>query len=172
MARTTLISQYMTAELPVVSKQKRLPFRPTQSQAQSLYRSINKYIFDNQLTMPDIVLKGNLRKCWGACNWELSRQKSASHGKRGTWCTIELMDKWFCPQWFCTTLAHEMVHQYQWDYYRWDHWEEFGREVNLTSAAHGPSFFAWRPIVAEFGIDLKTSHGMKRWFKHQDFRKC
>jgi hypothetical protein len=49
---------------------------------------------------------------------------------------------------------------------------DFGREINLMSAAHGPSFFAWRERMAYYGLDLKTSHGMKRWFKHQDLTKC
>ena len=165
MARPNLITQYMTAPLPTPSAQRRLPFRPTPDEARNLYRAINKHIFDNQLTMPDIVLKSNLRKVWGGCYWEDIKLKN---GKPGTWCKIELMDKWFCPQWFCNTLAHEMVHQYQWDI------ERFDGEYNIRTGggAHGPSFHAWKQPMADWGMFLKTSHGMKRWLKHQDFRKC
>ena len=42
------------------------------------------------------------------------------------------------------TLAHEMAHQYQWDVYRWDHQEIYGRDPNTKTSGHGPSFHAWR----------------------------
>lgn len=171
MARPSIITQYMTAPLPSVSAQKRLPFRPTLDDVNSLYRCLNKYVFDNELTQPEITLS-QMKKTWGVCEWHMRRQKSASWGKSGTWCTIRLMDKWFCPQWFCTTLAHEMVHQWQWDIYRWEHEDYYGKEMFMDSGGHGPSFYAWRGILDEFGIDLKISHGQKRWFKYQDFTKC
>lgn len=171
MARPSIITQFMTAPLPTVSEQKRLPYRPEQWEVDALYRSLNKHIFENTLTQPEITL-GTITKCWGMCNWHETRQKSASWGKAGTWCTIRLYDKWFCPQWFCTTLAHEMVHQYQWDVYRWQHLDYYGRPMFEGSGAHGPSFHAWRDRFAEFGISLKISHGQKRWFRHQDFNKC
>ena len=168
MARTSLITQYMTAQLPSVSQQKRLPFRPSVDDAVTLYRSLNRNIFDNHLTQPDIDLYQQ-QKTWGLCHWMEHRQKTASWGKPGTWCRISLNDKWFCPQWFCTTLAHEMVHQYQWDIERFN---KTGFNIRENSGAHGPSFFAWRDRLAHWGIDLKTAHGQKRWFRHQDFNKC
>jgi hypothetical protein len=168
MARPSLITQYMNAPLPCVSVQKRLPYRPTLDEANRLYRSLNKHIFHNALTRPEIHL-GTLRKTWGLCHWQDNIQKHGSHGKPGTWCSISLMDKWFCPQWFCTTLAHEMVHQYQWDIERFDN---RGFAIHDDSGAHGPSFFAWRERFSYWEIDLKTAHGMRRWFKYQDFHKC
>lgn len=171
MARPYLISQYMNAELPSISVQKRLPFRPQQDEAEALYRAINKHIFDNQLTQPNIKI-GSLKGCWGRCNWMQDRQRTSTWGKYGTWCSIDIMDKWISPQWFCTTLAHEMVHQYQWDIYRWDHLDYHGTPMFEGSGAHGPSFHAWRPAMAEWGISLKISHGQKRWYRHQDLFKC
>ena len=168
MARPNLISQYMNADLPNISEQKRLPFRPHPEQVDALYRAINRYIFDNTLTAPDITLY-SLQKCWGQCQWLDQRQKHASWGKQGTWCRIDLNDKWFCPQWFCTVLAHEMVHQYQWDIERFDN---TGFNICENSGAHGPSFFAWRDRFTHWGINLKTAHGQRRWFRHQDFNKC
>ena len=82
------------------------------------------------------------------------------------------MDKWFCPQWFMNTLAHEMVHQYQWDHYRWDHLELHGKEMHVNSGGHGPSFYEWRDQFEYYGLNLKISFGQKRWFKHQDFTRC
>jgi hypothetical protein len=168
MARPNLISQYMTAPLPCVSEQKRLPFRPLPDETEALYKCINRHVFDNQLTQPEIVL-ATLQKAWGRCHWLDDRQRRSSWGKHGTWCRIELYDKWFCPQWFCNTLAHEMVHQYQWDIERFDN---TGFNIRENSGAHGPSFFAWRDRFAYWGLHLKTAHGQKRWFRHQDFRRC
>lgn len=171
MARPNLISQYMNAELPNISVQKRLPFRPQTWEVDAAYKALNRSIFDNVLTMPAIEIS-SLKKCWGTCCWHSIRQRRSSWGKPGTWCSINLMDKWFCPQWFLTTLAHEMVHQYQWDHYRWDFEEEHGRAMFTDSGAHGPSFYAWRDSLAEWGISLKIAHGQKRWFRHQDLTKC
>ena len=171
MARPSLITQYLSVPLPTKSQQQRLPFRPETWEVDALYRSINRNIFDNQLTMPDIEL-GVIKKAWGLCSWEETRQRHSSWGKGGTWCTIRLSDKWFCSQWFVNILAHEMAHQYQWDIYRWDHQSEYGKEMHTDSYGHGPSFFMWRDRFAEHGLELKTSFGKKRWFKHQDFRKC
>lgn len=171
MARPYLISQYMNADLPTISEQKRLPFRPCPEEVDALYRALNKHIFDNQLTQPEIVI-GSLKKCWGRCSWMDTKQRRGSWGKSGTWCNIHLMDKWISPQWFCTTLAHEMVHQWQWDIYRWEHIREFGREMFWDSGGHGPSFHLWRGDMAQWGISLKISHGQKRWYRHQDLFKC
>jgi hypothetical protein len=158
----------MTAHLPCVSEQKRLPFRPIPEEVDALYKCINRHVFDNQLTQPKLIL-ATLQNAWGRCHWLDDRQRRSSWGKYGTWCEIELYDKWFCPQWFCNTLAHEMVHQYQWDVERFDN---KGFNIRDDSGAHGPSFFAWRERFTYWGLHLKTAHGQKRWFRHQDFRKC
>ena len=170
MARPYLITQYMTAGLPTVSIQKRLPYRPEPREVDALYRAINRRIFDNALTQPEIIL-GQLKKCWGRCSWEDTQQRKGSWGKTGTWCKIDLMDKYISPQWFCSVLAHEMVHQWQWDIYRWDHLRDFGREMYWDSGAHGPSFHLWKPALAEWGIPLKISHSQKRWYCSQDLFK-
>jgi hypothetical protein len=161
----------MNAGLPCISEQKRLPYRPSVGEVDSLYRVINRNIFDNQLTQPPILI-GQMKKAWGRCLWHDDRQRRSSWGKPGTWCEIELMDKYISPQWFCTTLAHEMVHQWQWDIYRWQHKKHWGREMFLDSGAHGPSFYLWREHFAEWGIPLKSSHGQRRWYRHQDLFKA
>ena len=171
MARPNLITQYMNAELPCISEQKRLPFRPSESEVDALYRAINRCIFSNSLTKPTIAI-GSIKKAWGRCQWFGTRQRRSSWGKAGTWCHIDLMDKWISPQWFCTTLAHEMVHQWQWDVYRWHHLAHLGRDMYTDSGAHGPSFYAWKEPMAEWGIPLKISHGQRRWYRHQDLFKC
>jgi len=168
MARPYLITQYMTAPLPSISEQRKFPFRPDPRDVDALYRAINRHVFDNALTQPEIDL-GTLQKCWGRCVWLDRRQHRGSWGKKGTWCRIELMDKWISPQWFCTTLAHEMVHQYQWDVERFD---AHGYIIHDDSGGHGPSFHAWKDRLAHWGVPLKIAHGQRRWYKTQDLFRC
>jgi len=165
MARPNIITQYINADLPTLSEQKRLPYRPAQWEVDSVYRALNRCIFNNQLTQPEIVL-GQWPKYWGMCVWEDQRQRRGSWGKQGTWCTMRLSNKWYSPQWFITIMAHEMVHQYQWDINRFERYDQgFDRDVE---GAHGPSFFAWRDQLADWDVPLKTAHRTRKWFKHQD----
>ena len=171
MAGTTLITRYMNAPLPNKTEQRKLPFRPSTYEVDALYNSINRHIFDNVLTEPEILL-GQWPQVWGSCSWEEKRQRRGSHGKLGTWCRMRLSDKWYSPQWFCAILAHEMVHQYQWDIDRWIYRDEMGRDPCQRSGAHGPSFHEWKPALEELGIPLKLSFGRRRWFQTQDLHRC
>jgi len=160
MARPNPIRKIMAMPLPNKTLQRTKPFRPTDDDVIYAYNILNKYIFDNQLKRPKII-QGRIPHCWGICRW-------LQHPKTMEFYTeIRLVDKWFCAQWFMNTLAHEMIHQWQWEVYR----EENGG-IYEYSGAHGPSFFLWRDRFAEFDLHLKTSHRMKKWFKHQDFTKC
>jgi SprT-like family len=165
MARPNPIRRLMACELPSITYQRRKLFRPSYADITYAYNIINRHVFDNALTRPTIT-QGTLRKAWGLCNWETTEQVN------GSWCSIKMSDKWFCQQWFLNTLAHEMVHQYQWDIYRWDHMEYYGKEMHVNSGGHGPSFYEWRDRFAHYGLTLKISYGQKRWFKHQSFDKC
>jgi len=165
MARPNPIRHILEQPLPGITYQRRKGFRPSYEDINYAYKILNRYLFNNILRKP-VIVQGTQRRTWGSCQWELENQDS------GSWCTIRLMDKWFCSQWFMNTLAHEMVHQYQWDVYRWDHIEWYGREMNTESLAHGPSFFEWREQFNYYGLTLKTSYGQRRWFKYQDFSRC
>jgi hypothetical protein len=162
MARPNPIRAIMESPLPSLTHQRRKLFRPRYSDIKYVYNICNRYLFDNQLRMPEIEQR-QLKGVWGFCQWELEEQNTGSH------CSINIVDKWFCPQWFVQTLAHEMVHQYQWDIIRW---EEFNGKYEKRGGAHGPDFFQFRERFDYYGLNLKTAHGQKRWFKHQDFRKC
>lgn len=151
MARPHPLKALMATPLPPITFQKKKGYRPSLREVRHIYRLLNKYVFKNQLKMPIIEI-GTCRKYWGMCIGSEFPTKSGSR------CKIKLMDKWFCVQWLVTTLAHEMVHQYEWD-------------ILNKSMTHRQSFFIWRDQLAKFNIDLKTFHGQKRWFKHQDFKK-
>ena len=165
MARPNPIRNIMSQPLPSVTYQRRKSFRPSDVDVAYAYQTINKYIFEGVLRKPELQ-QGTIRKAWGMCHWMAEEQPS------GSWCNIRLSNKWFCPQWFLNTLAHEMVHQYQWDIYRWEHLDYHGRPMFEGSGAHGPSFFEWRDRFDQYGLTLKTAYGQKRWFNHQDFTKC
>jgi hypothetical protein len=155
----------MATPLPSITYQRRKSFRPSDEDIIYAYNIINRYVFDNQLRRPEI-LQQSLRKAWGYCQWLNEEQNDGSSVQ------IRLMDKWFCPQWFMNTLAHEMVHQYQWDVYRYDHMDYYGRDINQSSGAHGPSFYFWRERFENYDLNLKMAFGQRRWFKYQDFNKC
>lgn len=159
MARPNPIRAIMESPLPSITYQRRKLFRPGYADIKYAYNIVNRYCFDNRLRMPEIEQR-QLKGVWGFCQWETEEQNNGSH------CFINIVDKWFCPQWFVQTLAHEMVHQYQWDVHRFEY------NLPTGSGAHGPSFFMWRERFAHYGLDLKTAHGQKRWFRHQDFCKC
>jgi len=162
MARPNPIRAIMESELPGKTYQRRLQFRPSYADIKYAYNICNRYLFDNRLRMP-VIEQGTRRKTWGYCQWEDQLQDT------GSWCTIRLMDKWFCQQWFLNTLAHEMVHQYQWDIIRW---EEYNGNYVKLSGAHGPDFFQFRERFAYYGLHLKQWYGQKRWLRHQTFTKC
>jgi hypothetical protein len=155
----------MAYPLPSITYQRKKSFRPTEEDIIYSYNILNKYIFNNQLVRPEIT-QGIIHKAWGLCQWHHDEQST------GSYCSIRLSDKWFCSQWFLNTLAHEMVHQYQWDINRWHHIEQYGKDINFGGGAHGPSFYAWREQFSYYNLNLKISFGQRRWFKHQDFTKC
>ena len=162
MARPNPVRAIMESPLPSITYQRRKLFRPGYADINYAYNIINRYCFDNRLRKPEIVQR-QLKGVWGFCQWEHEEQNNGSH------CFINLVDKWFCPQWFIQTLAHEMAHQYQWDVFRWEH---YNGKMPDRSGGHGPSFFMWRDRFEHYGLNLKVAHGQKRWFKWQDFRKC
>ena len=106
MARPNPIRAIMETPLPSLTYQRRKSFRPSYADINYAYNICNRYLFDNRLRKPEIE-QGSRRQTWGFCQWE------EDYDDTGSYCTIKLMDKWFCPQWFLQTLAHEMVHQYQ-----------------------------------------------------------
>lgn len=152
----------MNLPLPTISEQKRLSFRPTLKDAKHVYHQLNEYVFDNELNLPNIDIAPRCRKYWGMCYGDNNLYKT------GSYCQIRLMDKWYCPQWFVAVLAHEMVHQHQWDI------ESVNREYyGLPSLmSHGPTFFRFRDKLEHHDIPLKTAHSQRKWFKHQDLFKC
>lgn len=164
MARPNPIRHIMESPLPSATYQRRKSFRPSLHDINYAYNIINKYVFDNALVRP-YLHQGIMRKTWGYCQWHVEPQQT------GSYCSIKLSDKWFCPQWFMNILAHEMVHQYQWDVHRHEYIRSYGKDMHSKSNGHGPSFYAWRDRFEYYGLNLKVSFSQRRWFKYQDFNK-
>lgn len=164
MARSNPICRLMETELPSITYQKKQLFRPTMADVDRAYNILNKHLFDDHLVKPNINVK-RLTRAWGRCEWKNREQPS------GSWCEISMHDKWYCTQWFISVLAHEMVHQWQWDCYRWAHIEYYGKDINYRSSGHGPSFFMWRDKFSEYGVPLKRTFSTSRWMRHQDLHK-
>ena len=156
------LNELMNLPLPSVYEQKRLIFRPSNRFVNYVYELINYEVFDNILHKPKLETQSHRRKYWGMCIGNVHRSYT------GSYCEIKLMDKWFCPQWFVTTLAHEMVHQYQWDILGPERQQQ-GKDWLMS---HGPSFFQFREDLKCHHISLKTAHSQRRWFKHQNLFKA
>lgn len=165
MPRPNPIRRMMEAPLPSITEQRYKVFRPNELDIIYAYNTINRHVFKNQLRRPDIRT-GRVNRAWGECAWHWDEQAS------GSYCDLWVADKWFCQQWFLNVLAHEMVHQWQWDIYRWEHQEIYGRDPNTQTSGHGPSFHCWRDEFEYYGLNLKGWFRTKKWFKYQDFTKC
>jgi len=160
-----LIKRLMQQPLPSKTYQRKLQYRPSLDEIDYYYELINQNCFDGQLKSP-VIFVGRIHKVWGVCHWENDLQQT------GSYCWMRLSDKWFCQQWLINILAHEMVHQFVWDIYRWEHRQLHGRDIYTGGNGHGPSFFAWRERLAMNGLYLKTVHDAHKWFKYQDLSKC
>jgi len=162
MYHNTSLLALMQEELPNITFQRKMYYFTSIREVKSLYRLINREIFNNKLIMPEISVK-RLRGAWGDCAGIMV--PPIPNKSR---CVIRLSERWYCRQWLIITLAHEMVHQYQWDIY------SARREKRGLSPiiSHGPSFFKWRKKLKKHGIPLKTSSSHEKWFRTQHLFKC
>jgi hypothetical protein len=161
MAKT--LKQLMSESLPSLTAQKRLQYKTNQREVRRLFRLLNEEVFYDKLVMPKIYVKARLRGAWGICEGD-----DIPFVKGKSRCEIYLSDKWYCKQWLITTLAHEMVHQYQWDVYSQIR-EARGKESLMS---HGPSFYVFRSRLKKYGIPLKEKFDSEEWFKTQNVFKC
>lgn len=156
--------EWMKEDLPNITNQKKYIFRPTKREINKTYNILNLALYDGKLIRPKI--KTTARGWyWGLCQVIISPPKKY---KSKSSCEILLSNKWFCRQWFIDTLAHEMAHQYQWDIDGPIRLQQ-GKEPLMS---HGPSFFKHKCKIDQFGLNLKVTHRIKKWFKYQSLSKC
>lgn len=153
------LKKLMAEPLPSKTRQRAKPYRPKMREVKALFRLINREIFYNRLPMPKFVL-GRLYDAIGMCSG-----KEGPIRKNKSYCTLYLVDRYYCRQWFISTLAHEMVHQYQWDVYS----NILVKRGKPRHMSHGPTFYIWRKKLARYDIALKsTILKDKHWFDKQD----
>lgn len=163
MYHNTTLKELMDSPLPSLTFQRKMSYRTNVREVKALYRLINATIFNDRLVMPKIYVKPRLVEMWGQCygvDIPFSNTKSR--------CVILLADRWYCRQWLIMTVAHEMVHQYQWDI----HSKRRVRDGYPSLMSHGPSFYEWRDKLKKHGIPLKVCNDYKKWFKTQQVFKC
>ena len=163
MSTKSVLTAMMGKKLPDLCFQERLSYRTSHREVISLFKLINKEIFNDKLSIPKIVILQRTSDYWGIC-----MARSFYPKVNESVCTIKISDKWFCKQWLITILAHEMCHQYQYDIEGPKRMKQ-GLEPIMS---HGPSFFKFRNKLAKHGIALKREHGRAKWFKHQNLFKC
>lgn len=113
-------------------------FTPKIADCRAVFNDINRTVFGNELKMPSFrLVKADY---WGMC---VGDQEDS--GK----VTIYLTKRFLSKRLFVFTLAHEMVHQWEWLHHE-----------NMT---HGPKFFQWRGELAKYGIILTRSYRIKHY---------
>jgi hypothetical protein len=114
-------------------------FRPTIADCREVFRNINKQVFNNELTMPNfrLVYSG---KFWGECQGNIDDNER---------CIIRMNKSFLSKRLFVYTMAHEMVHQWEW--------------LVHEHMTHGPTFFIWREELSKFGIVLSRKYRIKHY---------
>lgn len=163
MYQNTTLKELMSRELPGLTYQRKMQYVTDIREVRALFRLINSSIFNDKLPMPKIIVKSRLREMWGQCygaDTVYSKDKSR--------CVILLSERWYCRHWLIMALAHEMVHQWQWDIYSKKRMKQ-GLEPIMS---HGPSFYKWKEKLRKHGIPLKTFNDHNKWFQTQHLFKC
>ena len=118
------------------SKEWGMFWQPTPQYAEQVYNAINRTVFKGTLTRPKILIKNYKKNWWGECEGTVVDGKNV--------CRFIRMQK-FMPnsKTFIRVMAHEMVHQWEW---------EKGPYGVMT---HGKrTFYSWKPECARWGINL------------------
>jgi hypothetical protein len=126
----------------VAAKQGRnTPLVVQKEMVENIYTAVNNAVFNGVLTMPKIVVRDYTKKnFWGECEgW----QRGSRWGKHYT--VVIRIEKHFPNlKKLIAAVAHEMVHQYEWEYH--------------GVMTHGTTtFFAWEEKLRSKGIRLSIS---------------
>ena len=142
----------LESALPSKTYQRKRSYHPTQEEAESIYDLLNEHVFGNALTRPTLIFS----KChnfWGQC-----------YGQIDLSIIIQINHRHPCVHWFVAVMAHEMVHQYQWQI------DGAARQA-LNKAplmSHGPTFMKWRKALKNFGIPLYSCMDANIFLKTQN----
>jgi hypothetical protein len=94
-------------------------------------------VFSSTLTRPRIIIRNyDKRGIWGECEGYRRGSRWGDHYTRA----IRIERHWPNMKKLIAVMAHEMVHQYEWD------WQ--------GTMTHGTNFWAWQPRLTSKGIRL------------------
>ena len=140
MARTNRLMKFVRKDEMFAGE-----FKPTLDRGQEIYNLINRYVFDNGLDPAKLNIK-RTRGYWGMCEGDVNATNNLYTKE------IILTNRFPNLFHFVAVVAHEMVHQFQWDVLSNERQSQ-GLDPIMS---HGPSFFAWREPLAEYDIPLST----------------
>ena len=112
------------------------------------YHLLNKYVFDNVLDRPKFNIK-RTRGYWGMCDGRMDILDERFFVEE-----ITLSKKFTHKAMFVATIAHEMVHQWQWEVLN----PIRDQEGKPPLMSHGPSFYQWRPALNKYYIPLTKEY--------------
>ena len=124
-------------------------FTPTVEQCQSWFRILNRGMFGRNLIQPKIIVRRMIND-WGLCiaDWDNRKCRAGTFNQRvipyhvPINYRIELHNKF--PRWkdFIETLAHEMVHLYQFQV-----WKD-------PYSNHNANFYSWKNYFKQHNLRL------------------
>jgi len=114
-------------------------FRPTIQDCREIWSNINRNVFNGELKMPSFRLVYT-KAFWGECQGVLEDQTRVK---------MKINKSFLSKRLFINTMAHEMVHQWEW--------------LNNENMTHGPQFFLWKDQLANYNITLSRCYRMKHY---------
>ena len=123
-------------------------FIPSKSDCKRTYDKLNEVIWGGRLPPAKFSVR-QLRGCWGSFVGDRKKNKHV----------INMCKRYPNAQLFVGTLAHEMIHYWQWLH------SETDREVN-----HGKTFWQWKKKFAQHNLPLQERGGENmNWYASRNF---
>lgn len=114
------------------------PFKPKISDCKEIFRNVNRNIFASRLALPKFKLV-ETDEYWGLTEVDENTGEI----------TICINKDFLSKRLFVYTMAHEMVHQWEW--------------VNNRKMTHGNEFFKWREALKKFNIILTRAYRVRHY---------
>jgi hypothetical protein len=120
---------------------KNVPYIASQESAEIVYDALNRSIFGNTLPRPKLIVRDyKTKNFWGECEGFARKSRWGEPYTK----YIRLQKHWPNFQKFINVVAHEMVHQWEWETH----------EV----MTHGQTtFFIWKDTMKQHGVKLGIS---------------
>jgi hypothetical protein len=112
------------------------PTKLNHQMAATIYESINRAVFGGVLRRPKIIIR-NYKDFWG----ETEGSSRGTQGGTQYVVAMRLHREWPNMKKLITVIAHEMVHQYEW-------------ERQQQPMSHGSTFWDWQHKLMSKGIRL------------------